>query len=61
MPQAPTITISLDLFHDLMEARNKLDALENAGVDNWEWYDDAMAEYWEERENRERSQVEDKN
>lgn len=22
----------------------KLNALENAGVDNWEWYDDAMEE-----------------
>ena len=38
-----TVTISYGEYQRLQERSRKLDALENAGVDNWEWYDDAMA------------------
>lgn len=30
---------------DLQESSDKLAALEDAGVDNWEWYDEAMKSY----------------
>jgi hypothetical protein len=36
------ITISLKEYEDLKEAQMELDALQQAGVDNWEGYDDAM-------------------
>ena len=36
------ISISQDEFNRLVEARNILEALEAAGVDNWEWYGDAI-------------------
>ncbi len=37
-----TITISKKEYDELVNAFYKLNALENAGVDNWEWYDEAM-------------------
>ena len=37
------ISITTDEYNMLCEASRKLAALEAAGVDNWEWYDDAMA------------------
>ena len=36
------ITISAKEYEDLLEERKKLYALEGAGVDNWEGYDEAM-------------------
>ena len=36
------ITISEKEYESLLEDRNKLYALEGAGVDNWEGYGDAM-------------------
>ena len=36
------ITISADEYEQLKTDRDKLAALEAAGVDNWEGYDDAM-------------------
>ena len=36
------ITIPLDEYNELYRQAQKLQALENHGVDNWEWYDDAM-------------------
>lgn len=33
---------------DLKDRLRKLDALEHAGVDNWEWYDNAMQSIAEE-------------
>lgn len=35
-------TISTKKFLELVADQNKLYALEGAGVDNWEGYDDAM-------------------
>ena len=37
-----TITISLVEYQTLMEDSRILQALYAAGVDNWEWYDEAM-------------------
>lgn len=37
-----TYTLTEDELTELVEAKNKLDALEAAGVDNWEGYDIAM-------------------
>jgi hypothetical protein len=34
----------------LIDRDNKLTALENAGVDNWEWYGDALEEYFKTKE-----------
>lgn len=31
-------------YDELIKAEKKLRALEGHGVDNWEWYDDAMEE-----------------
>jgi hypothetical protein len=38
-----TVTISVEEYDRLLECEYKLIALEGAGVDNWEGYDDAMA------------------
>jgi hypothetical protein len=37
-----TVTISKEEYESLLEASDKLLALEGAGVDNWEGYDEAM-------------------
>jgi len=37
-----TVTISTEEYESLLEASDKLLALEGAGVDNWEGYDCAM-------------------
>lgn len=41
-PPKETVTISRKEYEQLQEAFAKLNALERAGVNNWEWYDDAM-------------------
>ena len=38
-----TVTVSKKHYLELQRAQQKLEALEAAGVDNWEWYGDAMA------------------
>jgi len=38
------ITIDLNSFHGLVEAYIKLSLLEDAGVDNWRWYGDALSD-----------------
>ncbi|WP_348814321.1 YqaJ viral recombinase family protein [Halomonas sp. H10-59] len=40
--QPDTVTISRKEYEALLAARDQLDALEAAGVDNWSGYDDAM-------------------
>lgn len=37
------VMISASELKQLRDAATKLEALEAAGVDNWEWYDDVMA------------------
>ena len=41
------ISIDKDTYFSLVRDSLKLNCLENAGVDNWEWYGDAMDEYEE--------------
>lgn len=45
-----TITISKKEYDSLVEDSDKLRCLENAGVDNWEWYGEAMKEFYSENE-----------
>jgi len=40
-----TVTIPKTEYDDLRKAALKLDCLETWGVDNWECYDDAVADY----------------
>ena len=40
-----TVQITMKELKRYQERERKLSALENAGVDNWEWYGDAMAEF----------------
>ncbi len=49
----PTVEISESRYKELLAAEAKLDALEGHGVDNWEGYDDAMAQFWENEEEEE--------
>lgn len=42
MPEE-TITISTKLYRELLKDQAKLKALEDAGVDNWDWYGEAIA------------------
>lgn len=45
LPEAPaTIEISWEEYKDLQKAARELQALEDAGVDNWQGYCDAMRE-----------------
>uniref|UniRef100_E6VL53 Uncharacterized protein n=1 Tax=Rhodopseudomonas palustris (strain DX-1) TaxID=652103 RepID=E6VL53_RHOPX len=37
-----TVTMTLDNYNTLMAQVAKLHALERAGVDEWEWYGEAM-------------------
>lgn len=37
-----TIEISKEKYKDLLKQSVKLELLENAGVDNWQWYGDAL-------------------
>jgi len=41
------ITISLKEYESLLDSQRWVDALENAGVDNWEGYDFAVELYKE--------------
>jgi len=47
------ILITMAEYNKLRAAQNKLDALESAGVDNWEGYDLAMEDYNDDDENEE--------
>lgn len=39
------ITITQKEYNELSNRDLKLTCLENSGVDNWDWYGDAMEEY----------------
>lgn len=39
------VTISKAEYHRLLKAKENLDALEAAGVENWWGYEDAMGHY----------------
>jgi len=40
-----TVTVSVEEYTKLIQARTKLQCLENCGVDNWSGYDEAMEDY----------------
>ncbi len=40
------ITITEEEYEYLVDRDKRLTALENSGVDNWEWYDEAMKEFY---------------
>ena len=40
-----TITITREEYHGLKNNSLLLSILQDYGVDNWEWYDDALDEY----------------
>ena len=42
--ESNTVTLSKEEYAELMAKSEKLDALMNHGVDNWDGYDDAMDE-----------------
>jgi hypothetical protein len=44
------ITISMERYTELIMSERKLNALEAAGVDNWDGYDWAMEELQDEEE-----------
>ena len=46
MTKEPIVTITQKEYGNLLEARAKLSALQNRGVDNWEGYDEAMDKYY---------------
>jgi lactate dehydrogenase-like 2-hydroxyacid dehydrogenase len=45
MSNEETVVITKKRLRELEDSELKLTALEQAGVDNWDWYDDAMEEY----------------
>lgn len=40
-----SIKISTDRYKQLLDSENRLIALESNGVDNWEFYEEALKEY----------------
>jgi len=42
------VSITYERYQELIAAEAKLNALERSGVDNWEWYEEAMATLEEE-------------
>ena len=47
------IVISKKEYEILIDSQMKLQALENGGVDNWEWYSDSLEEYNNAKERKE--------
>ncbi len=44
------VTISKEVYEELLDSHLMLDCLECAGVDNWGGYEAAMKEYYQEKE-----------
>jgi len=44
-----SVMIYQDKLDELLDAQSKLQALENGGVDNWEFYVEALGEYFKEK------------
>lgn len=49
------VTIPKKEYEALLDDMRKLSALEVGGVDNWEWYDASLENYWAEKEANERT------
>ena len=45
-----TITISTILYEGLLQDRAILQALYAGGVDNWDWYDESLREFYKEED-----------
>lgn len=43
--QIETVTISKEEYEQLLDDSLFLNCLRNNGVDNWDWYDEAVEEY----------------
>lgn len=52
MVEPDTVTIPMSAYKDLRRASRLLEALEAAGVDNWEWYSDAVGPIYREEDER---------
>lgn len=50
MDTGPTVTIATEEYEELLDASDKLAALQDAGVDNWEGYAEAMAIFYEDED-----------
>ena len=44
--QGSNRVISKEEYDELLDRDRKLTALENGGVDNWEWYDESLAQFY---------------
>lgn len=44
------ITIPRSVYDRLVDRDFKLSCLEQGGVDNWEWYGEALQAYWAEQD-----------
>ena len=42
-----TVTLTAEQFNSLMAQSEELTALENGGVDNWDWYYESKVDYHE--------------
>ena len=51
MSEELMVEITKKEYESLLRDRKILCALESGGVNNWEWYDESMASFWEEEEN----------
>lgn len=50
LPAESSITISQQQYDELVQRSEILAALEQGGVDNWEWYGQSLKDYFGEEE-----------
>lgn len=50
MSTEPTVTIPKSKYDDLVRSAEMLAALEAGGVDNWEWYSESLAGFFDDDE-----------
>lgn len=41
------VVVPAEHYKKLLKASHKLNALENGGVGNWDWYDESLKEFYE--------------
>jgi len=46
MNKTEEVTISKKRYVDLLKRELMLNCLENGGIDNWEWHDEAVIDYY---------------
>lgn len=51
MQKEEMITITKEEYDRLQDRDFKLSCLEGGGVDNWEWYDESLEDYYKAHEN----------